>query len=219
LTQAKFPAILGSEELELAWGKDENLEAFTESVCIRLQTAKTLDQVIFPVHKNTFERVVSGTAYEVSFKVNKKGIRRICMVALDEASPLVLSARERLLKTDEVMSLRRNVWLGINRELKSNPLTVTGTPRQFVYWDQVPDSLETCDVGKGLYSEEVAVEVGKCFEEDVQDLKKLGDFLTTCRALTNNRNASAKDRVIEEKTKELADRLLTVRVHSVTTSG
>ena len=211
LTQAQFPPVLDSKRLELAGGSDKDLEAFAASVFSRLQTAKSLDKVTFPQPQNAPEWLISETAYEVSYKVGNKGTKQICMVALDEASPPVLSARERLLKTYEVMSLRRNVWLGINRELKANPTTVIGIPRKFRYWDQVPDSLETCAVGKGLYSEEVAVEVGRCFEEDSQDLKKLGDFLVTCRALVNNRDAPTKDRVIEEKTKKLVDRLLTVR--------
>lgn len=201
-----------AKDLEPVWGRDDNLKGFAQQVHTRLQAVKTLSRVTFSNSKEPFERLISETAYDVSHKLSMNGTRSICMLALDEASPAVLSARKTLLMTDEVMSLRRNLWLAINRELKANPNTVNGIPRVFSFWDQIPDSLQTSGVGRGWYSEEVAIEVCKCLQEDGGDLKALGDFLTSCRALVNNRDAPLKHRVVEQRTKELIDQLLTVTI-------
>lgn len=85
-----------------------------------------------------------------------------------------------------------------------------GVPGQFSYQDGIPDSIQTLSVRKELYSEEVAVEVSKCFEEDTQDLKAFGDYLAICRAPANNKDASPSDRVIEEGTKKLINTILVV---------
>ncbi|KAF9641812.1 hypothetical protein BDM02DRAFT_471789, partial [Thelephora ganbajun] len=208
LTQAKFPAVLSSKDLEATWGNNKNLESFAKAVHTRLQTVKGLSNMSLPAAKEPFERLVSETAYNVSSKVSDKALRQICMFALDEASDTVCEARRELLKTEEAMALRQNLWLAINRELVSNPRTVNGSPRRFTFWDRVPDSLTASGIGKGLYPEEVAVEAGKCLEDDARDLRRLGDFLTTCRALVNNRDAPSSSRVIEQDTKALIDALL-----------
>lgn len=50
-------------------------------------------------------------------------MRGIWAVAFDEASEEMLAARKKLLRTDVAISLRQRLWLGINRELTSNPRT------------------------------------------------------------------------------------------------
>ena len=76
-------------------------------------------------------------------------------------------------------------------------------------WD--PDSLVTSGVGQGLYSEEMMVEVGKCLAEDGQDLQVLRDYLTSSRALVNNRDTSVAERgAIFMETKQLVDTILEV---------
>ena len=210
LAQAQFPAARGSAILEAAWGGSDILAKLTDDVRAQLQTAKTLNNVSFPGAKEPFKRLISETPYTVSFKLSGDSLKGICMLALDEASGQVLEARKRLLMTNEAMTLRQNLWLAISRELTSSPATVNGAPRQFSFWDGIPDSLVTSGVGQGLYSEEVAVEVGKCLAEDSRDLQALGDYLTSCRALVNNRDAPVGDRAIEPKTKQLIDGLLEV---------
>lgn len=192
------------------YGSSEDLTKFTKTIHARLQTVKTLSKVSLPGAKNPFEWLISETAYNVSGKLAEKGVRGICALAFDEASDQVLEARKKLLQTNVAMSLRQNLWLAINCELTSNPRTVDGAPRRFSFWDRIPDSLVTSGVGKGLYSEEVAVEVGKCLAEDSRDLQVLGDYLTSSRALVNNRDASVAERAVEAKTKELIDTLLEV---------
>ena len=192
------------------WGSGDNLTKFTKTVYARLLAVKTLSKVVLPGAKEPFEWLISETAYNVSGKLAEKGVRGICAVAFDEASEDVLEARKKLLRTDVAMSLRQSLWLGINRELTSNPRTVNGIPRRFSWWDRISDNLVTSDVGQGLYSEEVAVEVGKCLAEDGRDLQVLGDYLTSSRALVNNRDASVAERAIATRTKELVDALLEV---------
>lgn len=211
-TQARFPEFLKSKEVESKWATHPSLGGFTSAVHDRLQAAKNLSKVGIGAATNPFEWLVSDSSYEVSHKVKEKAIRSICLLALEEASPDVLDARTRFLSTYEATSLRRRLWLSINVELTSNLRTVTGKPREFSFWDRIPDSLQTSGVGGDVYSEDVAVEVGRCFEEDTKDLNALGNFLTTCRALVNNRDAPASERVVDEKTKALIDQLVEVEV-------
>lgn len=212
LTQAHFPTVLSSGDVKEVWGQDDSLEEFADEVFNELKSSKTLAKVFLQGEGSPTLSLVSGTSYDVSSKLDKEAVKYLCMLALDEASPTVLDARKRLLATDEVMSLRQNLWFAINRELTANHQTATGAPCPFSYWDGIPDSIQTSGIGNGLYPEEVVVKVSKCFEEDEQDLKALGNYLTTCRALANNRDASPSDRVIEEKTKKLIDELLAVSI-------
>ena len=84
---------------------------------------------MLPSAKKPFEWLISETAYNVSGKLAEKGVRGICAVAFNEASEEVLEARKKLLWTDVAMSLCQCLWLGINRELTSNPRTVNGVPQ------------------------------------------------------------------------------------------
>lgn len=213
LTQARFPAYRGKEEIKQAWQNNPNLKPLVATVQKQLSHVGILEKVSIPGSSHPFEWLISGTSHHASNKLSKEGIEQICLLALEEAAPTVLEARRQFLATNEVTSLRRNLWLAINRELAFYPNTVVGEQQKFFFWDHIEDSLQVSEVGGGLYPEEVAIAVGKCFEEDTQDLKILGDFLTSCRALSSNRDAPQSKRTIEDpETKRLIKKLLEVTV-------
>jgi hypothetical protein len=188
------------------------LAGFASRVGARLRTAGKLSTVTFPDSNHPFEWLITATSYEGSSKLGVSAVKSLCLLALEEAAPDLLTARARFLAISEAGKLRSGLWLSINRELSFAPATIDGRARRFTFWDRVPDCLDLSMVGDGLYKDEMAIEVGGCFEGDTQALKALGDYLTSCKLLVNNGAASVAKRVIAERTKVLIDALLEVTV-------
>jgi hypothetical protein len=213
LTQAKFPPTRDHTQLQQLWPDDQpRLKKFTDKILRCLKESKELSKVKISGVKDLAEKLISESSYNVTSKVGRANVAKLCRIALDETDPPIRAARERFVGTSEGTELRRNLWLKINQVLAFEPNTIDGVPRKFSFWDGIPDCREATVLGGGVYSHEVAVEVGKCFSEDAQDFKALGDFLATSRALVNNRNDAKSLRVIEKRTKELIDQLLDVSI-------
>ena len=83
-----------------------------------------------------------------------------------------------------------------------------GAIKPFVYWDGCEDQTP---VQQQVYGQETQEAISKLVVEDSKLLKDLGDLLIITRpALTNNRDASASERVISVETKQRIDELLVV---------
>jgi hypothetical protein len=212
LTQAKFPPSTTLEELEAAWPEsDITLKALVSQVMGRLKSVKNLSNVKIPDSPLPAAWLLSASSYEVTNKLSQKAVTTLCRIALDEASPSTLDARRRFLETNKATSLRRVIWLTVNRILAYSPSVASEKSRE-VFWDRIPDNLQTSVIGKGVYSEEVAIAVGRCFKEDTQDLQALGDHLTSSRAMANNKDSPQSEWVMDEMSKGLVDLLLEVWV-------
>ena len=54
------------------------------------------------------------------------------------------------------------------------------------------------------------IRVGRCYKDDMEELQQLGDILTSCKLLVNNKDALVGERVISQRTKEVIDGVLKV---------
>lgn len=54
------------------------------------------------------------------------------------------------------------------------------------------------------------IRVGRCYKDDMEELQQLGNILTSCKLLVNNKDALVGERVISQRTKEVIDGVLKV---------
>ena len=54
------------------------------------------------------------------------------------------------------------------------------------------------------------IRVGRCYKDDMEELQQLGNILTSCKLLINNKDALVGERVISQRTKEVIDEVLKV---------
>ena len=210
LAMAKFPAFREGSVDSVKLQDDLGLYQFFKMVHMLLKTVKSLDQVTMGGTKIQYELFISETIYKVSNKINDQEITDICLTAMKEASPSMLDVCRRFLQTKEVTSPRRRPWLSINMELYCNLKMVDKVPQTFHFWDLVPDSIELSPVGVQIYSEEVMIRVGRCYKEDIEELQQLGNILTSCKLLVNNRDTLVGERVTSHRTKEVINGVLKV---------
>lgn len=212
-TEAKFPVPFGDKQLRAIWPDDHaQLNQFTSHVHSLLKKEKDLRKVVIPEAAGPAASLISQSSYKVTAKGGEDATRKICRIAFGEASKSRLDARRRFLANSQAASLRTAMWLTVNRMLACDPHPPDGIARKFSFWDGIRDNLQTSVIGGGVYSEAVAIEAGRSYAEDLQERNKLGDLLTTSKALANNRGDPPSERVIDERSKELIDQLLKVWV-------
>jgi len=136
-------------------------------------------------------------------------LKKICAVSLEESSAAVLEARGKALLSKRTMDLRFDLWLNINLWIgwQGPGFSLFDHSKKFQYWDGCQDEVEDL---QGPYRGEMAEQVNKLMIEDAKNLKNLGDFLTRCPSLSNNRNDGPSQRVISIEAKAAIDELLEV---------
>jgi hypothetical protein len=185
------------------------VKVLCEELSEKMQESKELSRVKLPRNATHEWLLLGNTPYPFTVKSAQytKGLRGLCCRVIVEASLDILESRKALLQRSTAMNLRLSLWLEINQWLSWNP---SGLERQFKYWDRVPDQIPEGSPTV-LYNGEKAAKIQKLFAEDLERLGALGNFLTSCPALSNNPNSPAKDRVITLEMKGAIDCLLEVR--------
>lgn len=160
---------------------------------------------IIPPELTPYWALLTGTSWRIK-NPKLRQLQTICAVALGETEESVLQARQFSLSFKCTMDLRFGIWLTTNLWLRWNQVT-TGLEEGFAYWDRCPD--EVMDA-QGAYSGETAKRVSEVMAQDAKFLTELGDFLTSCPALANNRDAAPSDRVYSIEAKSVIDMMLGV---------
>lgn len=150
--------------------------------------------------------LLCSTGYPLSKDSGRKtAYTGLCSVVIAETSSDCLSRRETFLGFPNAGELRFLLWLEINLWLSWNSATLS--PQVFNYWDMIPDQMSQ---HSALYSGEKAKKMSQLMQEDIKCLNSLGDFLSRCPALANNRDAPVYDRVISLEVKAAIDTILEV---------
>lgn len=155
--------------------------------------------------------LICNSGYKIGPTNATKPPKALCCVVVSETAEEVLDSRTHLLRFENAMSLRESLWLDVNQWLTWNPsgLFVSSPARpQFQYWDEIPGQpLFKFE----LYRGEKAQRIHQLLHNDIKRLVALGDFLTSCSALSNNPDSAIKDRVISSEMKDAISSLLLVR--------
>lgn len=193
----------GNSEIERRMVSDmERVKEVSEQLVEEIKKAGALNKVQHPRERTALWRLFSGTAWPIT-TIRAQLLKRLCAVALEETTGDVLGARRKTLHMRQTMDLRFSMWLEVNLWLRWN----SGKHVEFTWWDQCPDQPGTMEM---VYQGEAATRISNLFREDTEILKELGDMLTKCKALVNNRNAPPSARVLSLEAKEAIDKILQV---------
>jgi hypothetical protein len=169
-----------------------------------IKAAGKLSDIEAPDSNSLFWSLLSKTSWP-STNTKVPQLRGLCTVALMEKERASTTGKA-ILGLKHTMDLRFSIWLATNLWLKcasSDPDEAQGLD----WWDMFPDQVVKPEI---IYQGEMAKKISRLFDEDTRDLKDLGQYLTSCRALTNNMDASPAERVISSETKVMISTVLKV---------
>jgi hypothetical protein len=172
----------------------------------KMEGVVNIQQVKPPKPLSLSWSLLCNTGYPVTNDSGRKTLfAGLSSVVLKETDPDRLGRRRTLLQHQTAGDIRFLLWLEINTWLSRNN---AGIQQQvFEYWDQLPDHASKLTLS---YSGEKAKKMSKLVREDIKFLNQLGDFLSKCPALVNNRDVPAQHRVISKEAKAVIDMVLEV---------
>lgn len=179
---------------------------FANEIMKKMKGVMTIQQVRPPKPLSLQWSILCNTGYPVTSESGRKTqFTGLSSIILSETDPERLDRRKTLLRHQTAGDVRFLVWLDINLWLSWNNAGIQR--RSFEYWDKLPDYTSDLDLP---YSGEKATRMSELVKEDIKCLNSLGDYLSTCAALVNNRDAPQPHRVISEEVKSAIDMILQV---------
>jgi len=187
------------------------VEKFSKQLAAAIKDGTALNRVRLSSQPRPVSSLLSLTSWAMS-TTKAPLLKRLSAVVLAETESGVLEAREKSLTSRHTMDLRFTLWLETNIGLARDSPGYFGVTPSFSWWDLCKDQIpETDRTVMQPYEADVMIKkVSRLVFEDEEAVKELGDFLTRCKALVNNRDASPDARVISSAAKKMIDRLLEV---------
>lgn len=195
-----------NDELKPRAETDPEVAEVSKELSRHIKEVKQLNKIRPGKTSRRLWSLLSMTAWTTS-NHNSAALKGMCAVALEEAGDGVLGARQRSLNSELIMKLRFAIWMEANLWLRLRGVGVFGSHPEFQWWDGCVDQVTS---SRMVYEGEMAGKISALMSEDIRDLKELGDLLTRSRALANNRDRLASQRVISSEAKAAIDTLLKV---------
>ena len=187
------------------WSTTERVKELSQDLGGRIKSSGNLTKIKAPDPLVSVWSLLSKTSWPTT-TTKASSLKNLCAVALMETEKQVLTAREKVLASKYTMDLRFSIWLSTSLTLKwnsSNP----NEAQELDWWDMCPDQVVEEEM---IYQGEMVEKISRLFDENTQALTELGDFLTTCRALTNNGDVPPAERIISSEIKDAIDTILKV---------
>jgi hypothetical protein len=176
---------------------------FQKDLHARIKAAGSLSKVQSP--KNDLKwALVKNTGYDVG-RGKQGAFSNIAVAAVEETAQAVLDSRQKLLQMKGWSTLRTVLYLATNEWLTWNGGGLD--KKKFEYWDQIPEQQLN---ELSWYGEEKQEKIHRLYTNDLDQLAKLGKYLTTYPLLCNNPAESADKRVIDMRMHTAIKNLLDV---------
>jgi hypothetical protein len=188
--QSSSGSILAGTERAALTGAQARTQAFHHELHAKIKQAGSLSKLRTSGNGLKWA-MVKNTGYDVG-PGRKNAFENIAATVIQETDKSVLISRQKLLRMNGWSTLRTALHLATNEWLSwaGGGLDT----RKFEYWDQIPDQPIVKEV---WYGEAKRERIQGMYDNDLDQLTKLGDFLSTHPLLCNNPQESVKKRVID----------------------